>query len=133
MIGPAAGPLREVASCSGQGLPGPVSVSGSRVAWGDAGCAGTAPAITIAGADPAATPRRVPVTGVPGSIVLGQEDGGLVALVRDGAASEIRSFGASTLRVGVALGSRRSARVKLRLHVANAYGVADSATIAVRR
>ena len=41
--------------------------------------------------------------------------------------------GTSTLRVRVVLGSRRSARVKLRLHVENAYGVADSATIAVRR
>ena len=102
LIGPAAGPLREVASCSGQGLPGPVSVFGSRVAWGDAGCAGTPPGITIAGADPAVTPRRLPVPGVPGSIALGQEDGGLVALMRDGAASEIRSFGAGTIGATVA-------------------------------
>jgi hypothetical protein len=41
--------------------------------------------------------------------------------------------GTGVLRLRVSLGTRRSARVKLRLHVANSYGVADSATISVRR
>ena len=102
LIGPAAGPLREVASCSGQGLPGPVSVFGSRVAWGESGCTSAAPGIAIAGADPAVTPLRLAVSGIPGSIVLGQRDVGLVATMRGGAASEIRSFGAGTIGATVA-------------------------------
>jgi len=106
MVGPAAGPLREVASCPTGLLVSPVAVAGSRIAWREGGCGEPADrprdigpaAIIVGGADAGAPVRRSPVDG-PGmlsALVLVPGDAGFAGVLLpsffllDG---EVRPFG----------------------------------------
>ncbi len=106
MVGPAAGPLREVAACTTGLLVSPVAVAGSRIAWREGGCGEPADrpraigpsAIVVGGADPGAPVRRSPVdgSGMLTSLVLGPGDAGFAGVLLpsffllDG---EVRPFG----------------------------------------
>ena len=106
MAGPAAGPLREVATCAAGLLVSPVAVNGSRIAWREGGCGepaqrprGVAPSVVaVGGADPAAPLRRSPLPG-PGllsALALGPGDAGLAGLLLPSffaLDSEVRPFG----------------------------------------
>jgi len=118
-VGPAAGPLREVAACRASLLAPPVAVLGARVAWRDGACGEpaerpttTTPAAVVVGAaDPAITPTRIALdpTLLPMSIAL-SDAGGLVGALRPSffaVDSEVRGF--SVAGAGALLVSERSA------------------------
>jgi hypothetical protein len=105
LIGPAAGPLREVAVCPAGLVTSPVAVTGSRIAWRDGGCGEpsndprsvTPSAIAIGSAAPNAPVRKIPVPGqsLPGSLALGPNDTGLLGTLLPSffkLDSEIRPF-----------------------------------------
>jgi hypothetical protein len=104
-IGPATGPLREVAVCTAGLLAPPVAVLGARIAWRDGACGEpaesplrvSAAALMIGAADPAIAPRRIVLEPdvMPVSIVLA-DDGGLLGVLRPSffaVDSEVRAFG----------------------------------------
>ncbi len=104
-IGPPAGPLREVASCSRSFAAPAVAVDGPRVAWSDGGCAGptgrpfeVGPAsIAFGDVDPAVAVRRTPVPkdSLPAGFSL-RGDRGLAGVLRPtffGATGDVRPFG----------------------------------------
>ena len=120
LIGPAVGPLREVAACRAAFFSAPVAVDGPRVGWGEGGCGdpvqsprrSTPASLAVGGADPAAPVRRYP---------LGEErvgfglalrgDAGYLGVLRPSlfgfVATEIRPFGPDGLRERVADGPAR--------------------------
>jgi hypothetical protein len=105
LIGPAAGPLREVWVCTAGLVTSPVAVNGSRIGWREGGCGepsgdprGVTPSVlAIGSADPDAAVRKIPVPGqsLPGSLALGPNDTGVVGMLLPSffrLDSEIRSF-----------------------------------------
>ena len=120
LIGPPAGPLREVARCRAGVLVPPVAVAGSQIAWRDGGCARPArnpnaigPAtIAIANVDPLLPARRisVPGKGLPASLVLAAGDTGLVGLLlpqpNDELSARIRPFAPTA--IGAPIAARQS-------------------------
>ena len=116
-VGPAAGPLREVAVCRVGLLAPPVAVAGGRIAWRDGACgdppdgptAITPAAIMVGAADPAFAPERIALERdlLPVAIVLAG-NGGLVGALRPSffsVDSEVRGFG-SLATAGVQLAER---------------------------
>ena len=116
MIGPARGPLREVATCPAGLIVSPVAVAGTRIAWRDGACgepvtkpsAVGAAAVVVAGADPAAPVRRAEIPGeeLALGLVLGGGDSGLVGTVRPsffGFDTETRAFSPAGLGESVTL------------------------------
>ena len=117
LIGPPAGPLREVARCRAGVLVPPVAVAGSQIAWRDGGCARPArypnaigPAtIAIANVDPLLPARRisVPGKGLPASLVLAAGDTGLVGLLlpqpNDELSARIRPFAPTAIGAPIAV------------------------------
>jgi hypothetical protein len=90
LIGPPAGPLREVSVCPAGLLAPPVAVAGSQIAWRDGACGDppesstgiTPAAIVVGAADPAITPARIALEPnvLPVSIVLAGAGGMVGAL-----------------------------------------------------
>ena len=114
VVGPPAGPLREVASCTAGLLLPPVAVSDARIAWREGGCGepanaprGVGPvALVFGGPDPATPLRRVTFAAdlLPGSIALDGENG-FIGLLRPSffsLSSEVRRFTAGALAGAVA-------------------------------
>ncbi len=122
MIGPARGPLREVAACPAGLIVSPVAVAGSRVAWREGNCGEPAEepnvvtpgVIAVGDADAGAAVRR---TAVPGErllvgLVLGAGDVGLLGTVAPsffGFDTEVRAF--SPAGLGEAVTASRGALV----------------------